>query len=84
MRPTDGARREGKSQAGATLYTFPDDARQRPGILGYRAPRTPGDVCRAIRNALDREARLARQTGVNTPPDVIEDISAWIARGCLP
>ena len=35
-------------------------------------------------SALDREARLARDTGVNTPPDVLLDISAWIGRGCVP
>ena len=56
----------------------------RPGILEYRRQRTPGDICAAIMSALDREVRLARATGVNTPPDVLDDISAWIARGCLP
>ena len=56
----------------------------RPGILSYRRRRTPGEICAAITNALDREARLARLTGMNLAPRVIEDISAWIGRGCLP
>ena len=58
--------------------------RLRPGLLGYREQRSPAEFCRAIGDALDREARLARVTGVHTPPEVLEDISAWVARGCIP
>ena len=58
--------------------------RNRLGILNYRQQRSVADFSRAIRDALDREARLARHTGVNVAPDVIEDISAWVGRGCLP
>ena len=68
----------------AEVITFPAVPRCRPGILFYRAPRPPGEAFRVIRHALDKEARLARLTGVDTPPEVIEDISAWVARGCLP
>ena len=48
MRPTDGARREGKSQAGATLYTFPADARQR---------RTPIEIRLDVLSMITREIR---------------------------
>ena len=56
----------------------------RPGIFTYRQQRSPGDICAAIIRALDREARLARDTGVKTPPEVLSDMSEWIGRGCLP
>ena len=87
--PKTGVRRCGTDRteyrySKSIIRQFPVLSRPRPGILGYRAPRTPRDTCAAIMSALNREARLARQTGVNTPPEVLEDISAWIARGCLP
>ena len=56
----------------------------RLGILSYRQQRSPAEFCRAIQNVLDREARLARDIGKDIPPNVIEDISAWVGRGCLP
>ena len=59
-------------------------SRTRPGILNYRAPRSPSEICAAITNALNREARLARLTGINTPPEVLTDLSAWVGRGCVP
>ena len=58
--------------------------RTRRGILNYRQQRSHAEFCRAIRDALNREARLAHHTGVNVAPDIIEDISAWVGRGCLP
>ena len=68
----------------SSVTQFPPLSHPRPGILGYRAPRAPGDICAAIMHALDREARLAKLTGVNTPPEVLSDMSEWIGRGCLP
>ncbi len=80
-----GTRETTKSQNSAVRVAhFPATRRVRPGILAYRAPRTPGDTCAAIMRALDREARLARDTGKHTPPEVLEGMSAWIGRGCLP
>ncbi len=58
--------------------------RPRLGILSYRAPPSVADFSRAIQRALEREARLARDTGKHIPPKVLEGISLWINRGCLP
>ncbi len=66
------------------ILDFPAPRRKHSGIFFYRAPRTPSDICTAITNTLNREIRIARDTGVNTPPEVLSDISAWVAKGCLP
>ena len=73
---------EGYSNANVVYH--PAIPIKRLGILSYRQQRTPGEICNAITNALDREARLARATGINTPPEVLTDLSAWVGRGCLP
>ncbi len=81
-----GAALEGhrNKNSAANITQLPAPQRLRPGLLAYRQQRTPSEAFRAIRNALDREARLAKLTGVNTPPEVLENISSWIGRGCLP
>ncbi len=81
-----GAALEGhrNKNSNSNITQLPAPQRVRPGILAYRQQRTPGEICAAIMRALDREARLARDTGVNTPPEILSDISAWIGRGCLP
>ncbi len=68
------------------IVRFPRlDCKPQDGLVGlYRRPRTHGEIVRAIANALRQEARLARQTGMNTPPEVLEDISSWATRGCTP
>ena len=66
------------------IIAFPAHQRKHSGIFFYRALRTPGEICTATANILNREARLSRETGENTPPEVLEDISEWVGRGCLP
>ena len=56
--------------------------RPRPGILGYRQQRTPGEAFRVIREALLREAILREQSG--RPDQWLRDTAAWIERECLP
>ncbi len=74
-----------KNQTGkCSIAHLPAPQRLRPGILNYRRQRSPGDICAAIMRALECEARLARDTGVNTPPEVLSDMAEWIGRGCLP
>ncbi len=62
MRPTEGARREGKSQAGATLYTFPAAARQRRTPIEIRL-----DVLSMIERELHRLQDEEQSRGVFTP-----------------
>lgn len=66
------------------IVALPTRPCTRTGILGYRRQRSAAEICRVIRHALDREVRFAKQTGVATPPDLLQDISAWIGRGYLP
>ena len=64
-----------------TLAHLPDHRKH-----GYRSRRSEGELlhatlaaqfCRAIRNALEREARLAKLA--NTSPDALDGISeAWV------
>ncbi len=72
------------SRSGKTIIPLVAPSPNRSGILSFRTQRNPGEIIIATTNVLIKEARLARQTGVNTSPEVLEDISAWIARGCLP
>ena len=79
-----GTTKTQKHASSLKIAHFPVSQRLRPGILNYRQQRSVADFSRAIRDALDREARLARQTSVSTPPEVLEGISSWVGRGCLP
>lgn len=66
------------------IVTLPRSQCIRTGILGYRRQRSVAEFSRTICDALNREARLAKLTGVNTAPEVLSDMSEWIGRGCLP
>ena len=82
----ESARKETNSTGLNNVVRF-SPAHQKPqdGLVGlYRRQRTLGEAFRAIRNVLDKEVRLARLTGVHTPPQVLEDILVWITRGCIP
>ena len=68
----------------SSLAQFPPLSQPRPGILIYRAPRTPGEVLHAIANALRREARVSDERRVPVPNDVLRDIADWGVRGCVP
>ena len=53
---------EGSSDSGNILH-LSAPPRHRAGLLAYRAPRTPGETFRVIREALLREAHLREQSG---------------------
>lgn len=63
---------------------FPPLSRPRPGILSYRAPRTPGEVVRCLTEALRREIRIADELDIPVSNDTLRDIISWAERGCMP
>jgi hypothetical protein len=85
--PADGSERWDRNKAenrdrDSIIQQFPILSRNRPGILPYRAPRTPGETFRAIRDALNRDATLREQAGA--PDAWLRDTAEWIGRGALP
>ncbi len=74
----DRLEKTGKSN----ITQLPAPHRLRPGLFAYRAPRTPGEICRAIRDALNREATLREQAGM--PDHWLRETADWVGRGCLP
>jgi hypothetical protein len=80
-----GARVETRRKHCSAIVQLPPQKSNPPdGILGYRRPRTPGEVLHAIANALRREARVSDERRVPVPNDVLRDIADWGVRGCVP
>ncbi len=84
--PESGSRERGVQErySDANVVYHPAIPIKRLGILSYREQRSVADFSRTICAALNREARLARDIGKDIPPDVLDDISAWVGRGCVP
>ena len=80
-RPTEGARREGRKLAGATVYAFPASARQH---------RTPVEIRLEVLATIARELRRAQheeQLAGNFTPRLslaLDWLDLLDERGCVP
>ena len=68
----------------SSVTQFPPLSRPRPGILGDRAPRPPGEITRCLTEALRREIRVADELVIPLSKEALRDIADWADRGCLP